>query len=277
MKNRTIVMTVLVALLLASCVVKSLKPFYTKDTLAYDGSLVGMWEDEKLRVWEVVPMMKHLDSVAFGKGISLVDKVIKGDRLKKFEKKIKEEKSKVEVYGGGIEVYSQDMAVSDADSIKVNGKVTISKNKEFLNNKELQEIYKNAYLFINKTDEDEVKEEAYIVVPFKIKGQIFLDFTPFEDIKSNDFTKMQHIGIHTLAKLEKTSEDFKLSWLSEVVLQELFQQKKIRISHEKIGLEGKDVLLTASSEDLQKFIAKYMDLKLKDKWDGTDLILKRIK
>ncbi len=71
MKKRTIVMTVLVALLLASCVVKSLKPFYTEETLAYDGTLLGKWEDNKLRVWEVVPMMKFLDSAFVEKEIDL--------------------------------------------------------------------------------------------------------------------------------------------------------------------------------------------------------------
>ncbi len=216
------------AILLVSCVVKSLKPFYTKDTLAYDASLFGTWKDDKLRVWEVVPMLKYLDSTF-----------------------VKKEKSS-------------------------NGKTTISKNKDFIENKELQKVYKNACLFIKKAEKKEA-EEAYIVVPFKIKGQLFLDFTPFEVKGLSDSAERHFVGIHTLAKVDRKGKDFKLSWLSEVVLQDLFEQKKIRISHEKIGIDKKDILLTASSEELQKFIEKYMKLDDKDKWDGVDLTFKRIK
>ncbi len=258
MRKRTIVMTALVTLLLASCVVKSLKPFYTKDTLAYDGSLVGKWKDSKNRIWEVHPMLQALDSL-FSK---------EGNKAKKVKKKIKEIDQKY-------------------DSIKRDAKVTVKKNKDFFEDKELNNIYEKSYLFIekkqlskeeafftNKTMED---KGAYVVVPFQIKGHFFLDFTPLEVIESSDFSDMHHIGIHTLAKLDKKGEDFKLSWLSEDVIKELFEQKKIRIKHEKIGIEQEKILLTASSEELQKFIAKYMELAQKDEWDGVVRTFKRIK
>lgn len=286
MKKKVIAIAVFAIIILTSCVVKSLKPFYTKDTLAYDVSLLGKWEDNKLRVWEVVPMMKYLDSATIKKEIDGDNKVTKGKKLKKIIKEV--EKNKAKIYGNaGITLFSEMDNLAHPDSVKVEGKITFSKNKNFFENKELQEIYKNAYLFIEKKElskEDaffaKKKEEckgAYVVVPFQIKGQVFLDFTPFDDEFSNDFESMHHIGIHTLAKLDKEGKDFKLSWLSEDVVQELFKQKKIRIKHEKIGLEQKDVLLTASSEELQKFIAKYIDLEQKGKWEGKTLTLKRIK
>ncbi len=298
MKKRTIVMTVLVALLLASCVVKSLKPFYTKDTLAYDGTLVGKWEDEKLRVWEVVPMMKFLDSAFVKKEIDLDNQVIKGKKLKSVTEKIKKKKATVKI-DGGFSLFDKTYKAqapaakiegggnSSLDSIKVDGKVTISKNKDFFEKKELQEVYNNAYLFIRKvklspeeaffTKKKEVVKETYIVVPFQINGQTFLDFTPFEVEGLSDFVKKHLIGIHTLAKLDKKGESFELRWLSEARIEELFEQKKIRINHERIGIDRKDILLTASSEELQKFVAKYMDSEEGKDWGNVDLTLTRIK
>ncbi len=257
MKKRTIVMTVLVALLLASCVVKSLKPFYTKDTLAYDGSLLGEWEDNKDNVWEVLTMKSGLDSVFM-------------DKKKQAEK---------------VEEIIQNHN-NEVKSVNMSGEVKVERTKKFAD-KELEEIYENAYIFVRKVklskeeaffrkEKEEVKS-AYIVVPFKIKGQVFLDFTPLEVKELQSFEELHHIGIHTLAKLDKKGEDLKLTWLSEEKIKQLFKEKKIRISHEKIGFNKEDILLTASSEDLQKFIAKYMDLEQKDKWDGTRLTFKRIK
>ncbi len=88
MKKRRILITVFVAILLVSCVVKSLKPFYTEETLAYDGTLLGKWEDTKLRVWEIVPMMKFLDSTFIEKEMDLDDKVLKGKKLNNITKEI---------------------------------------------------------------------------------------------------------------------------------------------------------------------------------------------
>ncbi len=146
---------------------------------------------------------------------------------------------------------------NNLDSIKVNGKVTISKNRTFFEKKELQKVYNNAYLFIEKkelskedaffSNKKEEEKGAYIVIPFKIKGQIFLDFTPFEVKFGSDFAKMHTVGVHTFAKLDKKGDTVELRWLSELVLEELFEQKKIRISHEKIGLDKDEILLTASS------------------------------
>ncbi len=106
---------------------------------------------------------------------------------------------------------------------------------------------------------------------------MFLDFTPFDSGLDDDFKDRHYIGVHTLAKLDKKGKDFKLSWLSEKVLTDLVEQKKIRINHEKIGLDRDEILLTASSEELQKFIAKYIELAEESEWEGTDLTLKRIK
>ena len=41
-------------ILLNSCVVKSLNPFYTKETISFDESFIGDWKDSKKGSWKVI-------------------------------------------------------------------------------------------------------------------------------------------------------------------------------------------------------------------------------
>lgn len=246
MKKKVIVIAALAATLLTSCVVKSLKPFYTKETLAYDASLLGKWK-EKNRTWEIHSMT---------------------ELIKKDLPILKKDSTN----------HSTTNSYTHSASVTINGK-TKKMDIDLFKDKELNDIYKNSYLFINKPNDIKETEELYVVVPFKIKGQVFLDFTPFEikGTTTNGFASMHHIGIHTLAKLHKNGEKLKISWLAEDKIEELFEQKKIRIKHEKIGIERNEILLTASSKELQKFIAKYMDSSDTNKWSSSvNLKLQRI-
>jgi len=72
--------------------------------------------------------------------------------------------------------------------------------------------------------------------------------------------------MHTVARLEVSPGRMVIRWYNEEWLIGLFRQNKIRIAHEKIpvehGREGEDdfqVILTASTDDLQKFMLKYSD------------------
>tara|TARA_R110001606_G_C15373617_1_gene649777 strand:+ start:186 stop:902 length:717 start_codon:yes stop_codon:yes gene_type:complete len=51
-KNTLLVITFI--LLLSSCVVKSLNPFYTKETISFDKNFIGEWIDSKKGNWKVV-------------------------------------------------------------------------------------------------------------------------------------------------------------------------------------------------------------------------------
>ncbi len=52
MKPKTIIF-ILCLIVLNSCIVKSLQPFYTKDALAFDNRLIGKWVDQKKGEWRV--------------------------------------------------------------------------------------------------------------------------------------------------------------------------------------------------------------------------------
>ena len=127
--------------------------------------------------------------------------------------------------------------------------------------------YKNSYVVYFEKDNT---KSSFLAMPFKINDQLFLDFTPIEDKEieetKNDLYKIHLIGTHTLAKVDVINNNkVDINWFSSEKLEELFEQDKIKIKHEKVGF-SETILLTASSEELEKFIKKYMDSKDEGKW-----------
>jgi len=196
-------------LLLNSCIVKSLFPFYTDSSIYFEKKFIGTWEDTENSKWEILLFQ---------------DVILKENKKNK-------------------------PSELDSDQFRIYNK------------------YKNGYVvYFGK---DSVKS-SFLAMPFKIKGQLFLDFTPIEDSEmeglKNELYKMHLIGTHTLAKFDIISDnEIDIKWFSTEKLGELFEQDKIKIEHENVGF-GETVLLTASSEELEKFIKKYMASKDEDKW-----------
>ena len=72
-----------------------------------------------------------------------------------------------------------------------------------------------------------------------------------------------------------SKENISIKWLDSEKLETLLKENKIKIKYEKIGLD-ENVVLTASSEELVKFIEKYMASEDPDKWKtDVDVELKR--
>ncbi len=95
---------------------------------------------------------------------------------------------------------------------------------------------------------------------FRLNNQLYLDFYPSGKIGSNDIVEENIVLTHSLAKITYSKDVIKIQWFNEVWLEKLLDQNKIRIRHEKIyesDLEMNSYLLTASTEELQKFIIKY--------------------
>lgn len=60
MKTKGIIL-VLAVLLLSSCIVKSLQPFYTKDSLSFNEKLLGKWVDNKKGQWTVESLKEKFE------------------------------------------------------------------------------------------------------------------------------------------------------------------------------------------------------------------------
>ena len=222
MKNRSFIL-LLSVVLFSSCCVKSLHPFYTKETVSYNENLIGTWEDNQGAVWEIIPFKNEF-----------------------------------------FKEHSKSEQVNDM-KIETTVKINKPEKEEDIEDYELYNEYKNGY-YIKRTKKG--KEAAFFANPFKIKGQYFLDFTPLMvDINAESLIENHLVSTHSLVKFDVAEDkSVQLSWLDESRLKELFKEKKIKIEHEKTGVDKSGILLTAKPEELQKFIKKYMASKNQDKW-----------
>ena len=73
-----------------------------------------------------------------------------------------------------------------------------------------------------------------------------------------DMTSFHHIPVHTLARVQYCRDSILLYWYGDEWLNELLEQNRIRIKHEMVDNHDYDrQVLTASTDELQKFIKKY--------------------
>ncbi len=207
MKIRNSILFAIGILVLSSCVVKSLNPFYTKKSISYDDRFVGKWIDSKKGIWKVLRFR---------------DEITKNNPVEKMKK-------------DDLQLYA---------------------------------AYKNSY-YIQRQYKGE--EALFLVTPFKINKQTFLDFYPLEyqdDI--NNLLESHLIYTHSLVKYDvQKNGEIDIRWLDEDKIEALFKEKKIKIQHKKVGTLKNKYLLTATSNELEKFIEKYMNSKDKNKWDTS--------
>ena len=70
---------------------------------------------------------------------------------------------------------------------------------------------------------------------------------------------MHHFPTHTLARIGKDKDGIMLYWYGEEWLTDLFEQNRIKIHHETVDISPGYTrhVLTAQTDELQKFITKY--------------------
>jgi hypothetical protein len=195
MKSKLITLLVLVGMMMTSCAVKSLHPFYKEDNLYFDPNLIGTWieSNKDSTRW-------HVNQIYFSYG--------EGEGKKEFR--------------------SNGYAVGHEDR----------KKKEC----------------------EETKITTYDVFLFKLNNQIYADFCLplFPEIH------LDNLRIHNLAKVMIHNDEITFTFFSGDWLAELIETNKIRIAHEFIqypkpmSMKYKgEYVLTASTDELQKFLIKY--------------------
>jgi hypothetical protein len=130
------------------------------------------------------------------------------------------------------------------------------------------------------------RDVAFAGTLFTLDGYLYMDLFPVSDNKEEMlFFDVHLVPTHSVAMVEKlTSDDIIIKWFNEEWLESLFSQNKIRISHEMImdfDLKPNEdegmYLLTASTDELQKFIVKYREEAMAAFGDGdVSLHWKRI-
>ena len=138
--------------------------------------------------------------------------------------------------------------------------------------KENYERYKDGY-FLKYVKKE--TEASFIAMPFKVDNHLFIDITPFE-YDSDDLNNLaaQHLlKTHSAALVEINKDDnITFKWLSEKAIGTLMSENRLRIKHEKTGIDD-DLILTANSEQLHNFLKKFMSADIEDKWD-IDVVYK---
>jgi len=111
--------------------------------------------------------------------------------------------------------------------------------------------------YINK-DPNESDTISYETGLLKIGDHYFIDVYPHynEEMKEEDYLFRSFIPAHAVLKIEWENDSMKLYTLSYDRLSELFEQNRIRIRHQMFE---DYIVITATTEELQKFIEKYAD------------------
>ncbi len=94
---------------------------------------------------------------------------------------------------------------------------------------------------------------VYEGVLVQLGEHLFMDFyRPLKD--QDDLARV--LPTHNFLKVKVSEKELKLTYFDEDYLKRLFKERKIRIKHEQVN---SDIVLTASSKELQQFILKYAD------------------
>ena len=136
----------------------------------------------------------------------------------------------------------------------------------------------NSYLL--KLVDEKNRKATFMGVLFQLDNHLYVDFyliTGNDEEAETELYALHVVGVHTVARLKIDKTDLHIMWYNEKWLGELFEKNKIRLAHEK--LEGSDnIVLTASTNDLQKFMQKFANdpnAFEKDEHNNVEYILTR--
>jgi len=103
-------------------------------------------------------------------------------------------------------------------------------------------------------EDDKLAEFALHLI--KLKDNYYLDFWPVTYTIKHDFLDVHLFPAHIFAKLEFVEENLVINWFDGGFLNDLIDSNKIKISHKELEY---GLLLTARTNELQKFVKKYGD------------------
>ncbi len=118
----------------------------------------------------------------------------------------------------------------------------------------------NSYLV--EMFDDSTNVSTFNVHLFELEDKLYLDFDPIRGDRYDEMIDIHMIPAHTIARIDFVSEDeVVIAWFNEDWLKGLFEENRVKIDHEVIRTAEenftKEYVLTASTDELQKFIIKY--------------------
>jgi hypothetical protein len=112
----------------------------------------------------------------------------------------------------------------------------------------------NAYqLTVNKGQED---ESVFQVTMLELNDRRYLDLYPAGSLPQADFYELHLFPTHTFMRVDELGDSLKLAFFSPEWIGELIEANTNAVRHE---MAGDRILLTASTEALQKLVREHTD------------------
>ena len=118
---------------------------------------------------------------------------------------------------------------------------------------EFRKSGENAYELVYTENEEPAKFQAHLL---KLGGFLFLDVFPEEPEMKNGLYKGLLIPAHGFSRIWMEGDLVRLAYLDPDWLKQMIDKKKVKIDHDFID---QSIILTAQTEDLQKFAVKYAE------------------
>ena len=118
----------------------------------------------------------------------------------------------------------------------------------------------NSYLV--EMFDDSTNMSTFNVHLFRLEDKLYVDFDPIRGDRYDEMIDIHMIPAHTIARIDFVSEEeVVIAWFEQDWLKGLFEENRVKIDHEVIRTAEenftKEYVLTASTDELQKFIIKY--------------------
>jgi hypothetical protein len=124
----------------------------------------------------------------------------------------------------------------------------------------ISSIKQKGYLISYQRENGEITER-YIAFLARIGKHLYFDYFPADKKEAreiDDFFEAHFVKMHSSYRVEISKDgNFELSRLDEDYVKKLINEKKIRISYEKDADDN--IVITASTSELQQYIIKYGD------------------
>ena len=87
---------------------------------------------------------------------------------------------------------------------------------------------------------------------------MYIDLYPGPLREKNELLEDHYLPVHSYAKIKINNNGFELSFFNGEQIYKLLNENRIKIKHESFEYYK---VITASTEELQKFVTKYADSK----------------
>jgi len=278
--KRSYLSALVVATLVISGCISSLHPLYTEDTILVDDRLLGDWTKERSQdsivfndiSYSVEVTNEGDTTITVGKGdgrsnedllsedlvLSLsqlgsigADRDKKGWKFERastvfFERQDPQDTSFIKL-GGAMASASSFSITPWVPSMVPDGYVVKSIKDEL-------PYYILTYTRKEFGELDTVRMMTHLT---EINDVLYANFYPFNTEHLNYGTFSANIvKAHSFAKLEFSNDGLSIYFFDTEMLEDLINNRQIRLKHEKIGVDD-DVVITASTRELRSFLEKY--------------------